>query len=488
MGWGHDSSLSGGGLCGCAGCGAGKAATFDGRQALSASESSGDSTVDALVAGTSYKWGPIGLMGQSVTVTYSFMTSVPSYNAGITSFEVFNEAMKAATRLAMAEWSEVANITFVEVSDAGSGGMIRLGTETMTDAAGYAYYPSTSALGGDIWIANNFAYNTAPVVGEYGYLTLMHEIGHAIGLKHPGNYNSGGGGTEGPYLPSSVDNTDNTVMSYTDGSVRYPTSVGSYDALAARYLYGYSGTGTIGNVTFGADTAETFTGDSGVQYVHARDGADYIALLGGNDGVAAGAGIDTVLGGDGNDLMYGNLGSDLLSGGSGADTIFGGQNDGPATAGSDDSYLAFRSGIETIVGGDGGDALYGNLGADLVRGGGGVDQLFGGQDADTLSGGAGNDSLNGNKGADQLVGGDGLDYFIFGAGSGQDTIADFTYFTDYLMIQSNVNGSGITSFATLAARATQVGSDVVIDLGGGNTVTLSNYSTSNLISPDVLIF
>ena len=53
MGWGHDTSLSGGGQCGCAGCGAGKGASFDGRQALSASESSGDSTVDALVAGTS---------------------------------------------------------------------------------------------------------------------------------------------------------------------------------------------------------------------------------------------------------------------------------------------------------------------------------------------------------------------------------------------------------------------------------------------------
>ena len=76
---------------------------------------------------------------------------------------------------------------------------------------------------------------------------------------------------------------------------------------------------------------------------------------------------------------------------------------------------------------------------------------------------------------------------MFGSDSGNDTISDFTYFTDYLVIQSNVNGSGITSFSDVTSRATQVGNDVVIDLGSGNTITLSNYSTSSLVSADVLI-
>lgn len=459
--------------------------TLDGRVALSALESSGDATIDALVAGTSYKWGPSGLMGQSVTVTYSFMTAAPSYNASA-SFAPFTDSMKAAARLALAEWSEVASISFVEVADAGAGGTIRFATESLSEASGYAYYPSSDATGGDIWIANNYAYNTSPAVGGYGYLTLMHEIGHAIGLKHPGDYNGGGGGTE-PYLPADQDNTDNTVMSYTTGSVVYPTSVGPYDILAARYLYGYSGTGTIGNVTFGSDAAETFSGDAGVQYVHARDGADYLALLGGNDGAAAGAGRDTVLGGDGNDLVYGNQGIDVLSGGAGADTLFGGQNDGPASAGADDSTPALRSGVETVDGGAGSDVLYGNHGSELILGGGGIDRLFGGQDADTLSGGDGDDSLYGNRGADVLVGGAGLDSFIFATGSGADTISDFTYFTDYLVIQRNVNGSGIAGVADVISRATQAGADVVIDLGGGNSVTLSNYSKSSLNAYDVLI-
>ena len=42
---------------------------------------------------------------------------------------------------------------------------------------------------------------------------------------------------------------------------------------------------------------------------------------------------------------------------------------------------------------------------------------------------------------------------------GADTISDFEYLRDYLVFQRNLNGSGITSFSTMAARASQVGID-----------------------------
>jgi len=453
--------------------------------ALSTSESSGDSTVDALVAGSAYKWGSSNLMGESVTVTYSFMTANPSYNSDDSTFAVFNDTMQDAARLALAAWASVATISFVEVADSGDGGSIRFGSNAQTDSAGYAYYPSTSAIGGDVWISNLFSYNTSPEVGGFGYLTLMHEVGHAIGLKHPGAYSSG---DESPYLSSDVDNTDNTVMSYTDGSVLYPTSLGPYDTLAARYLYGFSGTGSIGNLTFGSDSAETYTGDGGTQYIHARDGADYIAVFGGEDGIVAGSGIDTVLAGDGNDLVYGNKGADLLSGGSGADTLYGGQNDGPESTGTlSDQPLALRNGTDTVFGGDGADLIYGNHGGDLLFGGAGADRMFGGQDNDTLSGGGGSDSMYGNRGDDLLIGGDGFDRFYMADTTGNDTISDFTYFTDYLVVQSNVNGSGISSVSDVISRATQSGADVVIDLGDGYSVTLQNYAVASLNSFDILI-
>lgn len=198
--------------------------TANGPQYLATAESSTDDYIDAVVYSVSNKWGP-SMMGVAETVTYSFMDSLPSYHEADATFAAFNSAMETAARSALDAWSAVSTITFVEVSDAGDGGQIRFGTNYQSGSAGYAYYPSTSEIGGDVMIANNFDYNLAPDVGGYGYLTLLHEIGHAIGLKHTGDYNSTGA-SDGPYLPSSIDNTDTTVMSYNDGTQFHPIVVG----------------------------------------------------------------------------------------------------------------------------------------------------------------------------------------------------------------------------------------------------------------------
>lgn len=514
------------GACGCSACSVGQglgeptAGLSDAAQGLSSSQSSGVSQVDALVYSSSYKWGPTGLMGASATVTYSFMTSAPSYAGSVGSFQTFNTTMKAAARSAMEAWSSAANITFVEVDDGGSGGQIRFGSNAQSGSSGYAYYPGTSSAAGDVWVDNTDSYNLAPVAGNYGYFVLLHEIGHAIGLKHPGNYNATGGGTAGPYLSAAEDSRDYTVMSYYGGT---PSTLQSLDVQAARYLYGTSGTGSIGNVHFFDGSNDSYTGTSGIDYVHARGGDDRIDLGSGNDGVMAGDGSDTVLGGGGNDLIYGNVGLDALSGGSGNDTIFGGQNAGSLDPG-EAGFYAYRSGIDTISGGLGNDLIYGNhgpdelvggagsdvlyggqdadtlsggagadkmfgnLGADLVVGGSGSDTLYGGSGADTLSGGADNDRLYGGDGSDRMIGGDGYDRFYIASGGGADTIADFEYLRDYLAFQRNLNGSGITSFSTMAARASQVGDDVVIDLGGGNSLTLSGYTVGKLSTFDTLFY
>jgi len=507
--YGHAPETAAMGLCGCAACGGGRSPGETTGEAmvaeLDSAESSGVDEIDALVAGTAYKWGPIGLMGASVAVSYSFMDSVPDYydSGEISGFAAFTSAMEDAARSALDIWASVANISFYEVSDSGDGGQIRFGSndQTLDGSAGYAYYPSSIDIGGDVWIANDISGNLTPVAGDYYFLTYLHEIGHAIGLKHPGNYGSG----DPPYLSSSLDNTDNTVMSYIDGTVSYPATVGYLDIQAAQYLYGTSTAGSLGNVTWGDDNADSFTGDSGENYFIGNGGSDVADLGDSDDGGLLGSGDDTVRAGGGADLLYGNQGTDLLSGGSGSDTLFGGQNGGSKSAG-ETGFLAYRDGVDTLVGNAGADLIYGNHGGDLMIGGDDSDVLYGGQDADTLSGGSGFDTLFGNLGADLLSGGgssdiiyggggddtmnggDGLDRFVIQSGGGNDQIEDFTYFSDYLMVESGINGTSIAEDQDVIDAASQSGSDVIVDLGGGNTVTLIGYSVGDLITADITVF
>jgi serralysin len=487
--------------CGCAGCIGHANGTGEGSLALLTSETSGDSNIDSVVYSVDNKWGP-KMMGLGQSVTFSFMESLPSYHEADSSFTVFNEAMKTAARSALDAWAAVSNLSFVEVSDAGDGGQIRFGANYQASSAGYAYFPSSSEIGGDVMIANNYDYNLDPVEGGYGYLTMLHEVGHAIGLKHPGNYSS----STAPYLDSSIDNTDTTVMSYNDGTQYYPSTLGWLDIQAVQYMYGRTETGTLGNVTWGEDTAETFAGDSGVNYYFGYGGADLFQLGGGNDGAMAGNGNDTLSGGTGDDLLYGNIGVDLMFGGSGADTMFGGQNEGATQTYGQGTTLAYREGSDTLSGGAGSDLIYGNHGGDLLVGGTDGDTIFGGQESDTISGGDGWDELHGNLGDDSIIGGANSDYIYGGAGNdtltgdggndrffiqeggGNDTVTDFTYFTDYLAVQANINATGIASTSDVIARATQSGSDVVFDFGSGQTVTLLNYTTAQLVSADILVF
>ncbi len=78
-------------------------------------------------------------------------------------------------------------------------------------------------------------------------------------MKHPGNYNAGGGGTGGPYLPTSTDSHQYTVMSYYSGPsyVGEPITPQLYDVAAIQFLYGVNSTTRAGNTILSADADHT---------------------------------------------------------------------------------------------------------------------------------------------------------------------------------------------------------------------------------------
>ena len=125
--------------------------------------------------------------------------------------------------------------------------------------------------------------------------------------------------------------------------------------------------------------------------------------------------------------------------------------------------------MATNVGGKGNDKI---VGLDTK------DKLLGKGGNDTLLGNGGNDKLDGGTGNDKLTGGEGKDTFVFGKNSGKDVVTDFDVTKDILDIAKGLNG--INKAADVLDHAVQKGKHVVIDLGGGNKITLKNVDIDDL--------
>ncbi|HVS53867.1 MAG TPA: matrixin family metalloprotease [Opitutaceae bacterium] len=262
--------------------------------------STGDKRLDALLLGGSGQWwhpataaavrtnnhitsSAIGLdAGSSATaLTYSFLSTQPG-GQSMTGFAEMTDAQKDAVRRAFDYYSKVINVTFTEVAGDGTGD-INLGTNSQASSAGYANMPDGNPDKDQVYLflANNAATNgdAGMQEGGYGWETILHEIGHTLGLKHPGNYNAGGGGTPGPYLSASDDNHQHSIMSYKDNAVTRGVNATTpmlYDVAALQYLYGANqsdSTAAGGSFTFTA-------GHNYLETLWSTNGTDTIDLSG----------------------------------------------------------------------------------------------------------------------------------------------------------------------------------------------------------------
>ncbi|BBK31972.1 hemolysin type calcium-binding protein [Stella humosa] len=478
---------------------------------------SGDSIVGTLIRRPTLRlWNVASgeIVGTPMTVTYSFMTRRPDYAIG--SFGEFPDSLKEATRDILNHYEAVSNLHFVEVDDSGAGGLIRLGLgdDLTPGSLGRANYPRLSYVsandvwpelesGGDVWLDARQQIVYWPISpGGPVYGTLLHEIGHAVGLAHPGNYNNGTRSPPPPpYLPPELDNWDNTVMSYypSADATGWPVVLGPFDVRALQYAYGLSEPGTIGNMTYGSDSPDTIVGTENTDWVHGQGGDDALLLGAGDDGARGVGGDDLILGEAGADTLRGNEGADLILGGDDNDSINGDEDGDDVNGNRGQDTVLGGSGADFVRGGqdddlvDGGEGddwhVNGNIGNDSVYGGIGNDGVFGGPGQDSLYGEDGNDTLSGDLENDMLFGGPGADMFVIHSNGGWDVIHDFNRSQgDKIVIQADINGTGVfTSQQALALATTGGGGAALLDVGNGHKLEILGVTPAQLLADDFLI-
>lgn len=430
------------------------------------------------------------------TITYSIPRAGSTWSAygldeepGDPAYGVLNATQAQRFAAAIEAWNKVLAVNFVQTDDVASPGTIRVAfTDTSGDddeeTWGYAYYPPRFGGAGsphmsDIWISSKHAESDF-AAGRYDFSAMIHEIGHAIGLKHSFE--------DGATLAGAYDTTRYTVMSYTGAEdlvfwraeatatgVRivpqsvYPETPMVFDIAAAQQRYGADPTTAAGNTTYSWDQDRPFfqsiydaggidtfdlSGNGRGSIIDLAPGAyssiahfpaaEQIAQLlvrfpwaGGffeeniaqpdsytfsnNLGIAFNTVIENVVGSPDADTVLGNAAENQIWGGGGLDYLRGMDGNDQLWGGAAFDDIHGNAGDDTLYGEDGDDWVVGGKDADLLFGDAGGDIVYGNLGNDTCEGGVGNDLVRGGRDNDSLRGGDGNDWLS--GDRGDDTIS-----------------------------------------------------------------
>ncbi len=275
-----------------------------------------------------------------------------------------------------------------------------------------------------------------------------------------------------------------TGMTGSDGGPPEYTLTGASGDVAtlSAFVDANDGQGFASTLLVGDDTVN---GNSFNDVLLGYDGNDVVNGLNGDDRLLGGNGADTLTGGSGDDTLRGEDGNDFLFAGLGKDRAEGGLGDDLIRTSNSNDTLIGDAGADTLGAGSGGDLMRGGDDADLLLASNGNDRLNGDAGNDTMLGGGGRDTLTGGAGDDRLVGGTENDRFNFAPGSGADLIVDFGAGAASGDVIGLIGfGAAFDSFAEVIAVSTQVGANVVIDLGGGDTITLQAVTLGALNAGD----
>lgn len=484
------------------------------------------------------------------TITFSFPGSGATWSGytadqepSKTAYTVLNPDQQAIMRAELAVWDRLISPTIVETADPGQIRIAFTNVDAITsqDSWGFAYPPpanggSGSSKSGDIWIdAGKAGSGFAPLT--YDYMATLHEMGHALGLKHPFE--------EGQTLPGPYDNYRYSIMSYTPNSDYqlvtfstngntiqgsrvgvYPTTPMLFDVAAIQARYGADPSTAAGDTVYTFDPSKPIMQtiyDAGgndtidlsshtrasivdltpgafssiAKFTIGEQAAFFKAQIGGagsyidsvfnsqsytwtdNLAIAFNTTIENARGGIGNDRILGNFADNYLNGGAGDDYI----------RGADGNDLLFgATGFDDINGNKGADTVYGGEGNDWVVGGQDGDLLFGESGNDLVYGNLGNDTVNGGPGDDWVRGGQGDDILEGGAGNdwlwgdrGNDIVAGGAG-ADQFHIFVGAGVDRITDFSSAD------GDRVFVDGGAPFTLSFANgEATINLGNGDMMI-
>ena len=389
------------------------------------------------------------------TITFGFPTSIPSWATGTESsgFSTLTVAQKTAATLAISMWDDLIAPSLVLTTTAPQI-TLQNGYDASNSYYAYSYFPGNQNFGAGAVFFNNHYDSTSgtndlttPKIGSWGFLTYLHELGHAFGLEHPGSYN-GGNPTYAANAAYTHDSIEYSVMSYfganntgadwlaSDNNFYYPQTLMIDDVAAIQQKYGADLNTRSGNTTYGFNSS-----------LSAVDGGIY-------DFTQNKHPIMTIWDGAGNDTLD-------LSGFTTASRIdlhAGTSSDCDAM--TNNVWIAYNCSIENAVGGSAADNITGN---DLAN------ALIGNDGADIISAAAGDDQIIGGAGNDTLTGGLGNDMFIFSAtdvAAGQaDTITDFTH--DASGAGDTIRLVGITAQNVSAAMS---GANAIVSYGNGTIV------------------